>query len=219
MFVEEVGPVVRTGDAGALLRHVTAFWPNQRLVGLLGCGHSDAARLAAACLAMSGTMEDCRELGAAMRGDDEPLAVMAEHALWSIWLRSGEPEANAVLRRAVRAMGENRIDAAIDILTDLVQLCPKFAEAYNQRAIAMFLRGRYAESAEDCRRALQHNPLHFGAMASLGHSLTAMGYYGRASAAYRASLRLNPRCQAVRQAMRDIGRLLAPQGEAVNEPL
>ena len=50
----------------------------------------------------------------------------------------------------------------------LVDMAPWFAEAWNQRAIALYGLGRYLQSIDDCRQALEINPYHFGAAAGMG---------------------------------------------------
>jgi len=95
--------------------------------------------------------------------------------------------------------------------------CPTFAEAYNQRAIVLFLLGRYEQAAEDCLRALRLNPYHFGAMAGLGHCHASLGRWERALEAYHRTLQLHPRAEGIRQSIRQVQEavrsLLAARGK------
>ena len=55
-------------------------------------------------------------------------------------------------------------EAATNLAARLIARAPKFAEAYNQRAIALFIQRRFEEEREDCRRVLELNPYHIGAV-------------------------------------------------------
>jgi len=58
---------------------------------------------------------------------------------------------------------------AIEHFTLALEIDPRFAEAYNQRAIAQYLQEQFSQSIADCRRTIELMPCHFGAWAGLGH--------------------------------------------------
>src|SRR5678815_1458389 len=86
-FVSQVRPYFEAKDPDALVRHLQAYWPHEQLRGLCSCGHADAAKVAATCLALTGTMEDNPILASLLREDDPTTVALAEHAMWSIWFR------------------------------------------------------------------------------------------------------------------------------------
>ena len=80
--------------------------------------------------------------------------------------RSGSadsPENNAMLERVRRLLGGERVDEAPQLANELIDRSPRFAEAYNQRAIALFSQGRFEDSAADCRRVLAQSVPHWRA--------------------------------------------------------
>src|SRR5690606_12090469 len=108
--------------------------------------------------------------------DDDPIVRgLASDALWAIWFRADTPENNARLREVRERMNLGRLDEAHRLATELIALAPEFAEAYNQRAIASYSLGRFAESAADCRRVLELNPYHFGALNGLAGCYLKLG--------------------------------------------
>ena len=127
-----------------------------------------ARRAAVLALGVIGSFEHSNAvLGRALRDSDPTVRTMAEAALWAIWFRADSPENNQLLDEVRLLVGHRRLDAAVSQATRLIARAPNFAEAYNQRAIALFLQGRLAESVADCQRVLQLNPYHFGAVGGL----------------------------------------------------
>src|SRR5688500_20177746 len=93
---------------------------------------------------------------------------MAEHALWSIWFRSGNEKANCELSKGAKAMDRRDFEGAVKHFTRAVRIDPKFAEAYNQRALARYMLERVEECAEDCERVVELMLCHLGAACCLG---------------------------------------------------
>ena len=78
---------------------------------------------------------------------------------------------NAEVRRLLDA-GRERLqaydfEAAENHLNEVVKAAPDYAEGYNQRAFARFLRENFSESLTDLEKALELEPDHFGAMAGM----------------------------------------------------
>ena len=78
---------------------------------------------------------------------------------------------------------------------------PRFAEAYNQRAIAHFFRGHFEASAADCLRVLERNPYHFGALAGLAQCQLRLDQRREALKTFRRALRLQPFSEGLREAV------------------
>ena len=93
---------------------------------------------------------------------------LAEDALWSVWFRADTPEHNQIAPAGAQLIGREQLDQAEALATRLIVVAPRFAEAYNQRAIIYFQQGRFAESVQDCQRVLTRNPYHFGAISADG---------------------------------------------------
>jgi tetratricopeptide (TPR) repeat protein len=83
--------------------------------------------------------------------------------------------------------------------TQLIARSPTFAEAYNQRAIAYYATGRLAESIEDCRKVLVHNPYHFGALGGMGQCQLRLGLRNDALDTFRKALKLQPHSDGLKE--------------------
>ena len=96
-------------------------------------------------------------------------------------------------------IGERRLEEAIRLADRLIDRSPKFAEAYNQRAIAEFIRGRFDASAADCRRVLEYNPYHIGALGGLAQCEIRLNRRGDALKTLRRSQKLQPHSEGIRE--------------------
>ena len=115
--------------------------------------------------------------------------------------QSGSDTADLLLTWASEAMSSNDNALALDVLDQLVQIKPDFAEAWNKRATVEFLMKDFGASLSDIRRTLQLQPRHFGALAGLGIILEDIGKDDEAILAYRRALEINPRLDAARTSL------------------
>lgn len=134
---------------------------------------------------------------------------MAEHAMWAIWFRCGSEDANHQVCRGTLALGRREFDHAVNHFNRAIQMCPSFAEAYNQRAIAHYLIEDYLKSLDDCRRTIELMPSHFGAWSGMGHCHAHLGNLEESLECYERALEINPHQDGVRKAVNEIRERLA----------
>jgi len=125
----------------------------------------------------------------------------AEKQIWRLWSRSGSDSMDLLLERGRRAMNAGDLDIAIEHLTALTDHAPDFAEGWNARATAFFLKQEFALSVQDIERTLALNPRHFGAMVGFGMILEATDRYKQALSAYRAAQAVHPHLPNVLEAI------------------
>lgn len=179
-------------DADSFRQKVLARYTAGTLARLVRCGNEQARRAAVLALGLVGGMECNPVLARAMSDPDPVVRSLAHNALWAVWFRADSPENNATLERVRSLISGERLEEAFRISTQLIARAPSFAEAYNQRAIALFSMGRYADSAADCRRTLERNPYHIGALSGLGRCYLEMGRPSDALATFKRAAALQP---------------------------
>jgi tetratricopeptide (TPR) repeat protein len=182
-------------------KQVKARYNEGTLLRVLHGGKTELRRAAVVALGLMGTM--AANAGVARHLHDEDLQIrrLAADALWNIWFRA-EGESN---RRELQRLSQlPDLSKSLQGLSFLLDRCPGFAEAYNQRAIVYFRLGKYQKSAADCRRALERNPFHFGAQAGLAQCLLKMKRPRAALRALRQALKINPELEGVAQTIRDL---------------
>ena len=141
-------------------------------------------------------------LGRALRDPDPVVRRLAEDALWSVWFRADTPENNGSLLEVIQSVRRGDLERAEAKATRLILLSPRFAEAYNQRAIIAFGQGRFADSARDCRRVLELNPYHFGALGGLAQCQLQLDQPAEALETLRRASRLQPYDLDLKQTVR-----------------
>jgi tetratricopeptide (TPR) repeat protein len=199
LLVDYFDTFLRDQDIEGFRRSVQARYTEGTLARLATSGGTKARRAAVLALGLVGGFEVNEAVARRLRDDDPVVRELAVNALWAIWFRAGTPEQNAELERVRELIGRERPEEAIAAATRLVEQAPTFAEAFNQRAIARFHLGRYAESASDCRRVLVLNPYHIGALSGLGRCYLHLDRREEAIATFRRSLELQPHDAGLRQ--------------------
>jgi tetratricopeptide (TPR) repeat protein len=199
-FVAAVKPLLAKQDLGGLLQFLKSRWTAEQIVDLLKSRHCDARKVAALALGLVGGACCLGPLSEQLKDPDPVVNEMAEHALWSIWFRSGNCQANHQLAKGAQAMERQDLADAVEHFTRAIEIDPKFAEAYNQRAIAHYLQEHFDESIADCQRTVDLMPCHFGAWAGLGHCHAHEGRFGEALKCYRKALSINPHLECLEEA-------------------
>ena len=133
-----------------------------------------------------------------LRGDDAEAAARAETELWEMWHRSGDREADALLREGVAAMERRDLAGAEAIFARVIGRAPEYAEGWNKRATVRYIAETYEGSVADCEETLKRKPHHFGALSGQGLCYMALGRHREAAAMFRRALNVHPRLEGAR---------------------
>jgi len=178
---------LRDQDIESFRLNVTARYTEGTLARLARAPSSRARRAAILALGLVGSIEVNAAVARALRDEDATVRDLASNALWTIWFRADSPENNATLEEVHNLNNRGRHAEADALATRLIGRAPGFAEAF-----ARFFRGRFADSAADCRRTLERNPYHIGALAGLGQCYLRLDRRDEALATFRRALKLQP---------------------------
>jgi tetratricopeptide (TPR) repeat protein len=191
-------------------RKVAARYTEGTLQRALVCPDDTVRRAAALALHELGTMESNQALAARLHDGDPAVRQMASAALWAVWLR-GDTEAN--VKELQRLMRLRDAGKALTGLNALILKAPRFAEAYNQRAILHFANGDFRRAIADCEKVLQLNPVHFGAASGMAQAYLRLHQPRNALKAFRAAQKINPNLDGVADAIRALERALGEEGK------
>ena len=134
----------------------------------------------------------------ALKGDDAELAATAEAILWRAWCRSGDSETDRLFRAGVNAMQSRKLEEAEELFGRVIVMLPSFAEGWNKRATARYMRQDFRGSVADCRETLARNPHHFGAASGQGLCHMSLNEFREAAICFRRALEIHPHLDAVR---------------------
>ena len=208
-FERFVFPYLCRHDSAGLAAALPRRFTMEELVGFLSHQRSGTVKIAVVCLSLVGRMSEYDRLAALLHHPDPFVVSLTEYALCEISFRAGSPQDNPLLRRAVRMIRRDERDQALLLLNRVLVNDPQFGEAYFQRALLHHTKGNYEASLEDCQRAIELNPNHYGAHAHLGHVCMYLEDFDRALECYYAALRIHPRLEGLHECVRCLRRVLA----------
>jgi tetratricopeptide (TPR) repeat protein len=135
--------------------------------------------------------------GALKVAPDETSAKNIEDRIWALWLASGSDTCNLLMTRVKAAVDTENYDLAIRLLDAIIEIRPKYVEAWNRRATVFFLKRDYGSALADLTQVLSREPRHFGALAGLAAIMQDIGNDKAALEAYRRALEIDPHLKGV----------------------
>jgi len=126
------------------------------------------------------------------KSDDQLEGATIVEEIWRVWLDSGRPEIDAMMRDALARLDAADPEGALAILDRIVEWAPDWSEGWNKRATVLYLVDEHDKSLADIDRVLALEPRHFGALAGRGLIQLAREDYRGALDAYRRARAINP---------------------------
>lgn len=166
-------------------------------------------RQAYATLADVGVAGDLPVLYSALHDNDLTVRRVAEAAIWQVWGRSGDPEADRLYQVGVSQLQQGLLRSAERTFSQLIEMRPNFTEAWNKRATVLFLLEEDDRSIADCDEVLKRNPNHFGALSGYGQLMLRKRDFDRALDYFQRALAINPNMEGVRSSVETLQRLLS----------
>ncbi|UOQ78915.1 hypothetical protein MUN84_10540 [Hymenobacter sp. 5516J-16] len=121
-------------------------------------------------------MDTLNDLFVRLREATAPAEIEAlQDGIWHIWLTAGHPVLDKHLEAGMRALSAGDYTLAIHEFTSLTEASPDYAEGWNKRATAYYMRGEYNASLRDVRETLRREPRHFGALSGWATMLRMLG--------------------------------------------
>lgn len=162
-----------------------------------------------------GAMAHVPSLAALLADDVASVRDAANQSLWRIWMRSGDPEIDALMNKGVSMMNLGNLDEAIQIFGKMIRINPDFAEGWNKRATALFMAKRYQESIADCNKVLELNPYHFGALSGMGMNYVEIDDLDGALDAFNRTLKVLPYSKSAARYIEIIERTLSEKRKKI----
>jgi len=155
-------------------------------------------------LAQLGTTADADLVIEVLYDSDPVVREHAQAAVWVLWGRSGDPEADRLLKSGIERMEGGEMGEAVEVFTRVIERKPEFAEGWNKRATAYYLMGDFDRSLKDCDEVIKRNPQHFGALSGYGMIYSRLGDLEKALGYFERALEVNPNLKGVEESIRII---------------
>ena len=133
-----------------------------------------------------------RLLAEVQAAPDRATARDVSNRLWGYWVQAPDERAQSLLDEGMAARANFDLAGAVHFFGELVAYCPDYAEGWNQRAFANFIREDFDAALPDLDRAIALNPRHVAAIAGKGLTLIQLGRIREGQDAIRDALVLNP---------------------------
>ncbi|MCR5887425.1 tetratricopeptide repeat protein [Hymenobacter sp. J193] len=138
-------------------------------------------------------MDALNELFVRLRRAATPPEIEAlQEGIWLLWLRTGNPSQDKQLEAGMRALAADDYTQAIQDFSALIEAAPQYAEGWNKRATAYYMRGEYRAALQDIARTLRLEPCHFGALMGKAQILLMLEHWSGALASLERVARLCP---------------------------
>jgi tetratricopeptide (TPR) repeat protein len=195
-------------DSSVFVSKVSAIYVQGALERLAVHPTCQVRRGAVLALGLLGNYEANPAMGRALQDNDRTVRRLAENGIRNVWIRAGNAQQQQQLSTLIRLNTARHYEEAVQKARQLIEKTPWLAEAWNQRAVAFFGLGRYAESIRDCHQALEINPYHFAAASGMGQAYLQLNNPVLALECFRRALSLNRDLEAVRSQVDRLARMI-----------
>lgn len=144
--------------------------------------------------------------------EDEESAKAIADAIERVWVHSGSATIDLLMERSIKAMNEKKVDLALKLLDNVVELAPDFTEGWNRRAYVYFVQNDIERALGDLRRTLALDPHHFKALDGLAQILREIGQKKAALKAFKELIEVHPYWSGAKQAIEELEREVEGQG-------
>jgi tetratricopeptide (TPR) repeat protein len=151
-----------------------------------------------------------------LKTNDAVNALKIEKKIWKIWSTHKSKDRKGYRLTDMLAQGElmiikKNLNEAINIFSLIISIDSEWAEAWNKRATALYLTGRYEDSINDIKKTLQLEPRHFGAITGLGLNQIELKNYRNALKSYQEAQNIYPTMEAAKKMIPLINELIKGQ--------
>ena len=132
-----------------------------------------------------------------------------EQKIWEIW--STHPNNQKLTERLAEGselVRDKQLSKAINIFTEVIDLDPKWAEAWNKRATVLYMVGDYKSSQKDIDKVLELEKRHFGALAGQGLVNIKLENYEKAIKSYKKAKEIYPNMKSPEIMIKQIEELI-----------
>ena len=116
-----------------------------------------------------------------------------EQKIWTLWsTHPSDDKLTSILNEGSRLMQDKDLFRAILVFTEVIEMDPTWAEAWNKRATVYYMVGEFEKSQSDINKVLNLEERHFGALAGQGLVNIQLKNYEKAILSYQMVEKIYP---------------------------
>lgn len=132
--------------------------------------------------------------------------------IWQMWMVGLSPAVSFLMDRGCKAMSDDNFTDAIHDFTVIIAQLPDYAEGWNKRATALYLRGDYKKSIADIKKTLELEPRHFGALSGWATICLIIGDETKALSLFQQLAQIYPNRKGLRNKIKTLSKKLGLDG-------
>ena len=128
-----------------------------------------------------------------LKKNDPTLSKNIELKIWDLWsTHPTDDKLTSILNEGSRLMQDKDLFRAISVFTEVIEMDPTWAEAWNKRATVYYMIGEFEKSQNDIDKVLNLEKRHFGALAGQGLVNIQLKNYEKAILSYQMAEKIYP---------------------------
>lgn len=140
------------------------------------------------------------------------LSYEIEQKIWELWsTHPSDKNLTAMLAEGSNLVNKQKFDQAIVVFSKVIDLDPKWAEAWNKRATVLYMVGEFQKSQDDIDKVLELEERHFGALAGQGLVNIQLENYNKAIMSYKKAQQIYPKMKSPKIMIKQIEELIRSQ--------
>ena len=125
--------------------------------------------------------------------NNEALTYKIEQKIWDIWSTHPiDKKLTTRLAEGSRLVRDRQLFRAAEVFTEVINIDPMWAEAWNKRATVLYMIADYKGSQSDIDKVLEIEERHFGALAGQGLVNIKLENYEKAIESYKKAQEIYP---------------------------
>ena len=140
------------------------------------------------------------------------LSYEIEQKIWELWsTHPSDQNLTTMLAKGSNLVNKQKFDQAIVVFSKVIDLDPKWAEAWNKRATVLYMVGEFQKSQDDIDKVLELEERHFGALAGQGLVNIQLENYDKAIMSYKKAQQIYPKMKSPKIMIKQIEELIRSQ--------
>ena len=140
------------------------------------------------------------------------LSYEIEQKIWELWsTHPSDKNLTKMLAEGSNLVNKQKFDQAIVVFSKVIDLDPKWAEAWNKRATVLYMVGEFQKSQDDIDKVLELEERHFGALAGQGLVNIQLENYDKAIMSYKKAQQIYPKMKSPKIMIKQIEELIRSQ--------
>jgi tetratricopeptide (TPR) repeat protein len=144
--------------------------------------------------------------------NDVSSSYIIEQKIWKLWSQHPTNQNLTIkLEKGSEYVRNKKLLKAVEIFTEVIELDPEWAEAWNKRATVYYMIGEFEKSQADINKVLELESRHFGALAGQGLVNIELENYEKAIKSYQQAQEIYPSMQSPKIMIEKIKKLIKKQ--------